>query len=141
MTRIDFYVLEPGARDNRWSLACRLAEKAWQQGHRVLLHTDSPDEARHLDRLLWTFRDQGFVPHGLLGRADPALNPVLIGHGEAAEEHDVLVNLSAAVPPFFSRFARLAECVDDEPGARAASRTRFRYYRDHGYPLQTHPIG
>lgn len=142
MTQVDFYILAAQARDNRFGLACRLAEKAWRQGHRVLLHTANREEARHLDRLLWTYRDGSFIPHGHLGEADPALNPVLISAGDQdpAEEHDVLVNLAAEIPTFFSRFDRVAECVDHDEAARKASRQRYRYYQQHGYPLQTHEI-
>ena len=138
LTQVDFYVLRTPADGGRFQLACRLAEKAWRQGHRVLIGTDSESQALHVDRLLWTFRDQSFVPHGLLGRVDPMLNPVLVTSGEdAGEEHDVLINLAEQVPAFFSRFLRVAECVDTDPAVRAASRLRFRYYRDHGYPLNT----
>ena len=141
MTRVDFYVLQKNASGNRYMLACRIAEKAWQQGHRVLIHTQSGDDANHMDRLLWTFRDQSFVPHGLLETADRALNPVLIGSGDdAGDEPDVLVNLTEQVPQFFSRFERVAECLDSEKSVRRGGRARFRFYRDHGYPLQTHEI-
>lgn len=142
MTQVDFYILQDHARDDRFGLACRLAEKAWRQGRRVLLHTGSAEEARHLDRLLWTYRDGSFVPHGPLGDADPALNPVLICRQgqEPAEEHDVLINLASEIPTFFSRFDRVAECVDHDEAARKACRQRYRYYQEHGYPLQTHDI-
>jgi len=113
MTRVDFYILAEHSRENRYSLACRLADKAYQKGHRVLLHTASEEEARHLDRLLWTFRQGSFVPHGLTNKADPAMTPVLISHGEDAKaEHDVLINLHPEVPEFFSRFERLIEPID-----------------------------
>jgi DNA polymerase-3 subunit chi len=141
MTQVDFYVLEPAAGGSRHALACRIVEKAWSQGHRVLVHCASAEEARQVDRLLWTHRDQSFVPHGLLGAADPALNPVLVAHGgEAGEEHDVLVNLAPAAPVCFSRFTRVAEPVDNDPEARAAGRERFKFYRDRGYQPTTHPI-
>ena len=138
MTQVDFYVLAPNASGNRYQLACRLAEKAWRQGHRVLINADSAQDAQHLDRLLWTFRDQSFVPHGRLGQADAQLNPVLILFGDdPGAEHDVLINLSAEVPNYFSRFERVLECVDGDPDTRATSRQRFRFYRDRGYPLNT----
>ncbi len=141
MTRVDFYVLAEGGRGNRHVLACRVADKARRAGHRVVIHAPSPEEARHMDRLLWTFQEQSFVPHGLLGEADPACNPILIGDAaQATEEHDVLINLAREVPTFFSRFQRLAECVDNEQAVREASRQRYRFYRDRGYPLQMHEI-
>ena len=49
MTQVDFYILQLGARHNRQGLGCRLAEKAWLQGHRVLIHTDSEQESQQLD--------------------------------------------------------------------------------------------
>lgn len=142
MTRIDFYVLQPGASGDRYQLACRVAEKARQAGHRVLVHTPSSAESAHMDRLLWTLWEQSFVPHGLIGRDDRALNPIMIGDGsQAADEHDVIVNLAPDVPTFFSRFERLIECVDHDEMVKSASRSRFRFYREHGYPLNTRNIG
>lgn len=142
MTKIDFYILSQGAGGNRFLLACRVAGKAHRAGHRVLIHTAIEEQARHIDRLLWTFNEQSFIPHGLLGQSDPAINPVLIGNALGAdEEHDVLINLDPEIPTFFSRFQRLAECVDNDEAARNASRERYRYYRDRGYPLAMHDIG
>lgn len=141
MTRVDFYILSDQAQGDRFLIACRLAEKAWRKGHRIYLHTGSVTESQHLDRLLWTFREEGFIPHGLAAEADPGLNPILIGHtAEAGEEHDVLINLNPQVPPFFSRFERVAEIIDRDPEVRRSGRDRYRFYRDRGYPLQDHRI-
>jgi DNA polymerase-3 subunit chi len=141
MTQIDFYVLQPGAAGSRWLLACRLAEKAYQQGRRVFLQTDSADAAHRVDRLLWTFRDGSFLPHGLMGETDPRRTPVMIGHGDVGgDEQEVLINLSADVPPFFSRFERVIEALDQDQATLDAGRRRFRFYRDRGYPLQHHDI-
>ncbi|MCP4283488.1 MAG: DNA polymerase III subunit chi [Gammaproteobacteria bacterium] len=141
MTQVDFYVLRDAAPGDRYTLACRLVEKAWQQGRRVYLHTGSVDEARHLDKLLWTCRDGSFLPHGLAIDADPALNPILIGNSDSAgEEHDVLINLADEVPNFFSRFERVIEPLDRNASVRSAGRTRYRFYRDRGYPLNNHDI-
>ncbi len=141
MTRVDFYILKENASGNRYTLACRIAEKAWRQGHRVLLHTTNSDETRHLDRLLWTFREQSFVPHGPIDEADAELTPILIEHGhETVDEHDVLVNLAAEPPPFLGQFERVAEIIDNDPEIRRQGRLRYRFYKDHGYPLDSHEI-
>ena len=141
MTRVDFYILGEQSRGDRFTLACRLAEKAWASGRRVYLHTNSPADSDRLDRLLWTFRQGSFVPHGIDGMASSTLNPVLIGHdGEAGEEHDVLINLAEGVPTFFSRFERVAELIEKAPEQRQQGRLRYTFYRDRGYPLQTHAI-
>jgi DNA polymerase-3 subunit chi len=141
MTQVDFYILEPQADGDRYQLACRIAEKARRAGRRVLIHTPDSAQARHIDTLFWTLWEQSFIPHGLLGKDDPQLNPILIGDGSSeAEQHEVLINLAAEVPVFFSRFERLIECVDHDDTVKIAGRERFRFYREHGYPLQTHNI-
>ncbi len=143
MTRVDFYVLGENAGGDRYLLTCRLADKIYRQGRRVYIHTASDDEARHLDRLLWTFRQGSFIPHGRSQEADPATTPVLIGwDGNAGDENDVLINLVPAseAPPFFSRFDRVAEPVDRDPQIRQTARLRYGFYRDRGYPLESHTI-
>ncbi|MCG7963529.1 MAG: DNA polymerase III subunit chi [Candidatus Thiodiazotropha taylori] len=141
MTQIDFYVLEEGSRANRFTLTCRLCEKIYHQGRRILIHTESEEETRHMERLLWTFRQGSFVPHGIAERCDHSVTPVIISHQqEAGEEQDVLINLGREVPNFFSRFQRVAEIIDQEPPVVSAGRERFKFYRDRGYPLNKHDI-
>lgn len=141
MTQVDFYILAEGARGDRYQLACRLAEKALSRGHRVYIHTTSESESSKLDRLLWTYRDDGFLPHGLSGQVDASLNPVLIGHGSSAgDEHDVLINLAPEAPEFFSLFERVAEPIDHDDAVKHAGRERYRFYRDRGYTLSNHQV-
>lgn len=141
MTQVDFYILGEQSTGDHFTMACRLAGKAWQQGRRVYLHTNSDSESRHLDRLLWTFRQDSFIPHGIFEGSDPELNPVLIGHqGDIGEEHDVLVNLATEIPQFFSRFHRVAECIDHDAEIKKSGRERYGFYRDRGYPLNTYEI-
>jgi DNA polymerase-3 subunit chi len=141
VTRVDFYVLGERARGDRFQLACRLTEKAWQRGHRVCLYTGSAAESEHLDRLLWTFRQASFIPHGIAGESDPEITPILITHeADRVEEQDLLINLSTGVPEFFSHFNRLAELIDHDGENRRLGRERYRFYRDRGYPLNNHEI-
>ena len=52
----------------------------------------------------------------------------------------VLINLAAEVPLFFSRFERVAELVDEDDGVRRSGRSRYTFYKERGYPLRTHEI-
>lgn len=142
MTRVDFYVLEERSGGDRALLCCRLVEKVLAQGLRAYIHTPDRDEAERLNQLLWTFRQQSFIPHGLVGETEPALTRVLIGWDPAppADQMEVLINLAPQVPPFFSRFDRVLEPLDGQPQVREEGRARYRFYRDRGYPLHTHDI-
>lgn len=157
-TRVDFYVLSGTAETTRLTFVCRLAEKAFAQAHKVYVHAASAAEALQLDELLWTYRDASFVPHALAetraALADDEPPAVLIGYDGAsgdtgtlpiAEEISnvpvsLLINMSDEVPPFFDRFARVAELVDADEEHRRLGRERFKYYRDHGCTLETHRL-
>lgn len=139
MTEIDFYVLADAAPGNRERLACRIAEKAYDLGHRIFMHVRDDHSARALDELLWVFRDGSFVPHGMATEDSEA--PILIGYGtEPAVAPYLLINLADEVPAFFTRFERVAEVISDDPTVREAGRERFRFYRDRGYSLKTHKL-
>jgi len=141
MTQVDFYVLETPGHGDRLQLCCRLAEKAWSQGHRILVHCASAEEAQRLDRLLWVFRDQSFVPHGRLGEVDPGLTPVLIAHaGESGDEHDVLINLAPDGPTEPARFGRICEVVGADEDTKRRARLRWRNYADAGLTPTKHDL-
>jgi DNA polymerase-3 subunit chi len=139
LTRVDLYVLASAPPLGRERVACRLADKAFQHGQKLYIHAESDAQARALDELLWTFRQQSFIPHGRAGGDDA---PVLIGCGDDQPPSDwpLLINLNAEAPAFFSRFERLMEIVDGDEERRVQGRTRFRFYQDRGYPLQTHKL-
>ena len=144
MTRVDFYVLGGEAEAARLALVCRLAEKACERDQTVFVHGDDEALLARLDAALWTFRPGGFVPHRLLAAGESVsgvdTDPVQLSLGEPASDRRVLINLAAAVPPFFSRFERALEVVDQRPDVRDAGRERYRFYRHRGYPLGHHRL-
>lgn len=142
MTRVDFYVLPDGDDAGPLPTACRLCEKAVGAGKRVHVHATDESIAREFDRLLWIYRQGGFVAHERIGASDdPAPAAVLIGPGEPAPSHrDVLVNLADEVPAFFDRFERVLEIVAGNAGQRGRSRDRFKFYRDRGLAPETHKL-
>ncbi|MDH5359149.1 MAG: DNA polymerase III subunit chi [Gammaproteobacteria bacterium] len=139
MTRIDFYILTDTSGDNRELYACRIAEKAYQMGRKVFMHSESAEQSQRIDDMLWNFRTGSFVPHSL--HANDCISGVTIGHNmEPIDNTDVLINLAQTAPVFFSRFERVAEIVDQAPQNKDSARERFRFYRDRGYELQHHNI-
>lgn len=141
MTKVDFYILKDNSTLNRETLACRLTEKAYQQQHHIYVHTDSQQDAQRLDDLMWTFNQGSFLPHEIIVADTSSATPIKIGFGETTlDEYDVLINLGNEIPKHFSRFTRVAELVDADEQARNQARERFRFYRDRGYPLDSHDI-
>lgn len=142
VTRIDFYILPEGVAGSLVATACKLCDKAVQGGSLTYVHVDQPATADALDATLWSFRQGSFITHERSGAPlTPPLPQVLIGDTEPPLDYaGVMINLTAEVPPFFSRFERVLEIVDGDSAARARSRERFKFYRDRGYELSTHNL-
>jgi DNA polymerase III subunit chi len=139
LTRVDFYVTPNSESLARERLACRIAEKAFRLGHRLHVHLADETSLDTFDGLLWTFRDVSFLPHARPG-ADDAVRITLDTQAVPEPVPDLLINLSAEIPGFFSRFERVAEIVSGDPSVRETGREHFRFYRDRGYPLQHHEV-
>ncbi|TCK19009.1 DNA polymerase III chi subunit [Thiogranum longum] len=140
MTQVDFYVLGDSAARSRLQFACRLADKAYRLGHRVYIHTESPEQTQELDTLLWTFQQNSFVPHSTTQDAGDTKPSVLLSHDTEPEASQVMINLAADVPLFFSRFERVAELINADNTVRQQGRSRYSFYKARGYPLRTHEI-
>lgn len=75
MAEVLFYHLEQGRLDDALP---GLLEKTLERGWRAVVRCSGRAEAERLDELLWTYRDDSFLPHSLAGAADDARQPVLI---------------------------------------------------------------
>lgn len=142
MTRIDFYLLPEGSApaDSSIAATCRLCDKATSVGHKVFVYTTDAIQAESLDGALWSFRQGSFIAHEKHhGQSYEDPQPlVLLGSVEPPATHrNILINLSAEVPPFFGNFERVLEVVDGNPALRAKSRERFKFYKERGCELNT----
>ena len=139
MTRVGFYVVQNSDAGARLAIAARLTEKAFGQGLRVYINADSEAQARQLDELLWSFRPDSFLPHGVTG--EEHAEKIAIGWGQEPANHDeLLINLQLTIPPFFSRFHRVAEVVTQDPASLAALRASWTFYKERGYQLEKHDL-
>lgn len=153
MTRVDFYILSSNNADERIQVVCKLIDKATARGQRVFVHSDDRTLLENLDETLWHFRPERFVAHRLvdenLSTTDSAadeisvaddLEAITLSSAAPARTDAVLINLSSAVPVFFSRFERTLEVVDRQESIRLDGRDRYRFYQERGYPLQHHNL-
>ncbi len=143
MTSIDFYISESTDISIRDLLACRLSEKACHTNASAFINTQTEEHSQQLDKLLWTFKEQSFIPHQLYNHEDALKHehPVLIGHDVEPEKNfDLLINLDNEIPEFYSRFKRVIEIVTNDEQQRALSRKHYTFYKDRGYIVNTHNI-
>jgi len=141
MPQVDFYILQTPNPLEKERLACKLAEKAWQQNYRVFIYAESSTHAQQLDNLLWTFRQDSFIPHEIYIDSVQSTMPIYIGYGSRiATEMTALINLTDTVPNFFFQYQRIAEIVENTETAKSLGRERYRFYRDKQLELKTHDV-
>lgn len=139
MTKIDFYVLQQDSIIARLHYACRLTEKALSRQHRVVLAVDNEQTANELSDYLWQFKPESFLPHQLENSTIDA--PIRVCWSlDDEQHHDILINLKTEIPAWFSRFQRVLEVVVQHEQCLSDTREHFLFYRDRGYPLQSHNI-
>jgi len=138
VTEIDFYTHVA----DRLQVAARLCSKAYGMGMKVRVLTGDAAATARLDQLLWVRPATGFLPHCRLASRLADETPVIV---DEALEHsgpaELLINLHAAQPGFFRRFARLAEIVGVADEDVAAGRVKWQAYKQQGYTLRAHNLG
>lgn len=141
MPRIDFYILDAAGLSARLRLACRLIEKAYKNKHRIFINMDNAEEAHMLDELLWTYRDDSFLPHNLYGDGPEPAPPIQIGYQVTPNKHrDILLNLSKTIPDFYPQFTRVLEIVTNDTAIQNTSRENYKHYRNQGHDINTHKL-
>ena len=139
MTRIEFY----SNVDDKPSLLTSLVESALLKRRQVTVLTEDIDSANQLSNNLWQQNATSFLPHVMADHAHAAKTPVVIacktnaaGQLDVVSQDELLINLSAQQPPFFSRFTHLVEMVGNDEADKKNGRARYKFYRDRGYEIQ-----
>jgi len=138
MTEVQFHFNVP----DRLLYACGLLRKALRSGASGVAVTAPPATLSRLDRTLWTFDPQDFIPHMLLREGQPMpprlkRTPIwLVERAEQAAHHPVLVHLGEEPAAGFESFSRLIEIVSTDAQERDSARARWKHYAGRGYELQ-----
>jgi DNA polymerase-3 subunit chi len=133
LTQIFFY---HNAAD-RIAAAAALIGKAYLQKKALLVYAPDAEVASTLDRHLWMHPPTSFVPHVRSTSPLAAETPVLIADDlETLAQSERLFNLSAEIPPGFSRFNSVIEVVGNHETERLAGRERVKFYKDRGYAIK-----
>jgi DNA polymerase III subunit chi len=133
MTEVLFYHLQHQPLDR---VLPTLLERSFERGWRVVVQAASDERIEALDAHLWTYRDEGFLPHGTWREPDAALQPVLLtlndGNPNAANVRFLIEG--AAVPPDAENYARIVLVFDgDDEDAVAAARAHWTDAKAKGF--------
>ena len=135
MTEILFYHLQGQRLEG---VLPALLEKSLQRGWRVVVQGASEERIEALDAHLWTYRDDGFLPHGTWREQEAAAQPVLLTLTESNPNGSnvrILIE-GAPMPADPESYQRIVLVFDgDDEDAVAAARAHWTEARTMGFEV------
>ena len=133
MTEIIFYHLQGQKLEG---VLPALLEKTIERGWKAIVQSASEERIDALDAHLWTYRDDGFLPHGTWREAEAGAQPVLLtvndGNPNAANVRFLIDG--APVPADAEAYARIVLLFDGEDEeAVTAARERWSEAKTKGF--------
>ncbi len=113
-----------------------LLEKTLQKGWRALVRSGAANRLEHLDGWLWTYREDGFLPHGLAAEPFAAQQPILL----TADQDNInaahaLFLIDGAAPGDLSPYERCIVLFDGrDEEALAGARGLWKSVKAQGLP-------
>jgi DNA polymerase-3 subunit chi len=135
MTGILFYHLQGQKLEN---VLPALLEKSLARGWRVVVQGSSEDRIEALDAHLWTYRDDGFLPHGTWREQEAAAQPVLLTLAESNPNGATVRFLieGAPMPADAEAYQRIVLLFDgDDEEAVAAARAHWSDAKGKGFEV------
>jgi len=125
MSEVLFYHLEGQPLER---VLPALLEKTVERGWRAVVETSSRERATAIDALLWSYRDDSFLPHGIAGDDTDPDQPVLIamdaGNANAA---NVRFFVDRAVPQSGEGYERIVYLFSGhDPDAVSEARVAWK---------------
>lgn len=134
MTEVRFYHL---TRRTLEQALPALLEKTLERGWRAVVLTASGERAEQLNLHLWTYRPDGFLPHGTAADGHPDRQPVLLTADDVRPNAaDVLFQTEGAESARLAEYALACDLFDgNDPDAVAAARGRWKRLKEAGHDL------
>jgi DNA polymerase-3 subunit chi len=135
MTEVWFYHLQG---QNLEGVLPNLLERSLERGWRVVVQGASEERVEALDAHLWTYRDDGFLPHGTWREAEAGAQPVLLtvhDHNPNSANVRFLIE-GAGMPADAAPYSRIVLIFDgDDEDAVAAARQHWTAAKAAGHEV------
>jgi len=135
MTEMLFYHLQ---RQPVERVLPTLLEKSYERGWKVIVQASTDERVDALDAHLWTYKDDGFLPHGTAREAEASQQPILLTTGEHNPNGATVRFLidGAPVPEDADAYERIVLMFDGEDeDAVAAARARWGEAKSKGFAV------
>lgn len=130
-TEVYFYHLESRTLEQ---VLPALLERSLERGWRAAVQAASPERVEALNTLLWTYREDSFLPHGADADGTPESQPVYLTDADTnPNDADVRFLVDGASLEVVSGYARVVHIFDGhDPDAVARAREAWAAAKGEG---------
>jgi len=114
-----------------------LLEKSLERGWHAVVQAGTPERTDALDAILWTYRDDSFLPHGTSADGNPELQPVfLTSTEENPNAAQIRFFVDGAVSTDIASYERAVYMFDGhDQEAVAGARGMWKALQDEGHDV------
>ncbi len=137
MSEILFYHLTEKILDH---VLPGLVEKSLEREWKVVVQTGNAEHVSHLDHLLWTYRDDAFLPHGCERDGTESRQPVwLTAENDNPNSANIRFLVSGAECDTVEDYERVVYMFDGHDNAAVEhARERWKFHKDAAIYEQTY---
>ena len=134
MTEVLFYHLEHQPLER---VLPALLERTLERGWKAVVQCGSEERCEALDTLLWTYRDESFLPHGTARDGPGAQQPIYLGADDSNPNGaDVRFLVDGAAASSLDGYARVVYLFDGaDPAAVEQARADWKKARSAGFAV------
>ena len=130
--KIVFIVLSSAVKEK---IVCDLAEKCFLSHKRAVILVKDENEAQQIDKLLWIWKQQSFVPHCYTGALDESFTESVVITTQVKQnpDFDILLTVHPVDWDIMDQFGMVIDFAEKyDSHALQESRNRFRKFKEKG---------
>ena len=141
-TNVLFHHFESIERKDFLIYVCKLIEKGYKQNiNPIYIKTDTQKQAEEIDKILWTFRQESYIPHTLVDQDSNNTQPVQIGWiDNEIEDAEAIINLSDGMPDISNHLKKIHEIIENIDEKKEKARERWKKYKSIGFNIKAYKV-
>lgn len=141
-TNVLFHHFESIERKDFLIYVCKLIERGYKQNiNPIFIKTDTQKQAEELDKVLWTFRQESYIPHTLVDQDSNNTQPVQIGWiDNEIDDAEAIINLSDGMPDISNDLKKIHEIIDNIDEKKEKARERWKKYKSIGFNIKAYKV-
>ena len=141
-TNVLFHHFESIDRREYLIYVCKLIEKGYKKNIKpIFIQTGNKQEAEELDTILWTFRQESYVPHIIVDKNINNTQPVQIGWiNNDIESPEAIINISDQIPQTSNQSNKIHEIIENIDIKKEKARERWKTYKSYGFNIKAHKV-